>query len=466
MQERFKLGYVGLPGRCTGRCVHLGWALPIFRFLQQLGGVNGSTCSTAANASAIVNAGQAARYVDNYLDCTASVVPAEADIIVVDGVNGMSPMVGNHVKPTEKVLRRLLSLPHQPAIVLLHWMDWCACARSCQPSASNVLRKDRHRNGSCYTAEGFRQSYEVSTRREQSSWASLARHYQFAVLSMRSAFHPLARAGQGTSNSSSDDDGLSGDGDGPASWTSDGLHPKMCLGSWQKCRYSLLIAALLNTFLADVHGGHHHWPLVGGGHDQPLPLSAMPLRSRASERTMPVERCFGWGVDRRVTPPIDRRVSTPARDGWRQTSMDTAHSFDPPAHCTGRRSQQSLPTCPKAKAGLTAFSPGSVVVFELPVSSSTTTTAPGRSWSASLTLGFLTSYEGMGMAVASCMRGCECEPTTVDAHRSALISVVERLSWPVRLHGDTCAVSVVLENRTRSGGTKFKVDSITLRWAY
>ena len=479
MQERYRLGYIGLPARCKDKCVHLGWALPIFRFLttpqqqpKQQPALNESEAVRAA--SAVVNSGQSARYFDNYLDCTSSAVPAEADIIFIDGVNGMSPMVGNHRKPTEKLLRRLLSLPHQPAIVQLHWIDWCACLRSCfneQP-----LRAHRHRNGSCYTAEGLRQSYEVATRREeQQDWAALARYYQLSVLSMRRAFHPLAN-GSGLPSAyggSNPDD--------PSSLTSDGLHPKACRGSWQRCRYVLLIASLVNTFFADVMADRFGQPQPGEGED-PLPVSFKPFFTRASEHSVPIERCFGWGgTDRRVQP------ATSHVEGWRQSSLDTALSFDPPAWCVdGQRHQrlsaqgQASTACPKPKPGFTAFAPGSQAVFELPVSPDshyiTSSRASHVKWNATLSLEFLSSYEGMGIAVVNCDHGCECDPVTLDGHRTAatgvhadegssLISIWERATWAVVLHDPICAVRIVLQNRTHSGRTKFKIGSMTLRWA-
>ena len=47
---------------------------------------------------------------NNYLDCTASSVPQNVDLIIVEGSNGMSPIVGRDLVSTEKVVRRLFSL--------------------------------------------------------------------------------------------------------------------------------------------------------------------------------------------------------------------------------------------------------------------------------------------------------------------------------------------------------------------
>ena len=152
--------------------------------------------------------------------------------------------------------------------------------------------------------------------------------------------------------------------------------------------------------------------------------------------------------------------------------------------------------CPKPKAGLTAFAPGSAVTFELPISPSLDAhpgsrggdvTAAARDaafrmpsgdamlnpWNATLTLWYLSSYKGMGIVVAQCVRGCDCAPVTLDAHRGVesddgssnrLISVWERSSWRVQLRAPACALQLSLQNQTRSDGTKFKLSSMTLRW--
>ena len=476
MQERFQLGYVGKPALCRGKCVQLGWLLPIFRFLTE---------NTNLHASAAVNVGQAARYVDNYLDCTLSIVPQEADIIFLDGVNGMSPITGNHYKPTEKLIRRLLMLPHQPAIVIMHWLDWCACAANC---SKTELRVERHLRGACYTVDGLRQSYSVALKRETLAWSSLATHYNLSVLSMAHAFHPLAGSSQSPLEASHPSIGTIGaDASNVRYWaqwplssmTRDGLHPKSCKSSWQKCRYTMMVASMVTTFVADVRANRS-----GMDHEQsPLPVSCAPLRTQASERNFPVERCFGWGVDRRVPPPV-----ASSSMGWRVTSLDTVRSFNPPPHCKSRRGQASpqyLGPCPKSKPGMTAFAPGSVVAFELPLATSvissrdssgqTTVVQPHRQKNASLTLTYLSSYEGMGVATVSCMSTlCDCEPMTLDGHSATsetlppagLVSVWERASrrMVIRDGATTCIVRVVVQNWTRSGGHKFKLGTITIRW--
>ena len=178
--------------------------------------------------------------------------------------------------------------------------------------------------------------------------------------------------------------------------------------------------------------------------------------------------------------------------------MDTAVSFDAPAHCHGsRRRAKAIASppppslsCPNHKDGWTAFDPGSFALFELPLSAASESKEYGedlkRSWNATLALTYLSSYEGMGLAHVTCERGCECQGQRIDAHRSTdFNSVWEQTGFPVVIHGRvarTCAIQLVLENRSSANleggrdegnalgirarpGTKFKLSSLVLRWA-
>ena len=465
MQKRFKLGYIGVPRRCRGSCIGYGWLLPIFRFLtRDEKTVNGTP------SSSLVNCGQAARPIFTYLDCTASSVPKAVDLIVIDGSNGLRPMTGKEMGYSEKLIRRLLGFPRQPAIIILHWMDWCACTvKSCRAG----LRADRHKAGLCYKADGYNQSWIVGQQREdQGFWADLGRYYQLPTLSLRRAFHPMAIA------STEGDDSI-----GQRLWepaeelTWDGLHPRACYGTWQKCRYVGLIAAMFNTYLDDVRRGHY------GIQKEPLPLNCTPMKARAREGpgTL-VQRCFSWEGDRRLPPTIVSMT------GWRVTDMDTAHSFDPPAHCRTQARASSRPLavfdsppvtlssgekCPKSKIGFTAFAPGSVAIFGLPVSSSLAAdsgdqNATQREFRAILAISYLTSYEGMGVARVRCASACSCKEEIIDAQTDTLVSVWGQSKIETRVRtldaSAFCEVQMVLQNMSGRAGSKFKLGHMSLHW--
>jgi len=210
--------------------------------------------------------------------------------------------------------------------------------------------------------------------------------------------------------------------------------------------------------------------------------------------------------------------------------MDTAYSFDPPSHCSNRRARAKerkgnsngsggsnrsigyLPSampatppspCPNAKPGLTTFTPGSVAVFLLPLSTDATFWGPSLNgerqraahddgalaaqrskWSrlvaqnATLFLTYLSSYEGMGAAAVSCVRGCTCHETVVDAQRAErsnalgdpFLSLWEAQRIDVLILGSlpscTVRIEVLRGNRSSSsmrGGCKFKLSALTLR---
>lgn len=58
--------------------------------------------------------------------------------------------------------------------------------------------------------------------------------------------------------------------------------------------------------------------------------------------------------------------------------------------------------------------------------------APGKRGKASVVLGFLSSYEGMGLARVECRSGCTCAPSLVDGLWSERTSLMQLHSFKVR----------------------------------
>ena len=89
-----------------------------------------------------------------------------------------------------------------------------------------------------------------------------------------------------------------------------------------------------------------------------------------------------------------------------------------------------------------------------------------------LSLEYLTSYAGMGVAAAGCRGACTCDAQVIDAHDSD--RAYNATTWKVHsfavdqskgssgARGGACHLRVRILNETRSGGTKFKVRSL---WA-
>ena len=186
--------------------------------------------------------------------------------------------------------------------------------------------------------------------------------------------------------------------------------------------------------------------------------------------------------------------------------MDTAHSFDPPAHCSETQKDRNTrkpaitlpaaspppPPCPVPKAGFTAFEPGSSVVFALPLSASSFNREShdgrseqplvppaaigwhGRSWTATLAITYLSSYEGMGIATVSCGHECSCAGARIDAHRKRdFLSLWSQHHTEVLVNGiraTSCEVRLTIQNRSigaavSAAGNKFKLGSMVLMWS-
>ena len=198
---------------------------------------------------------------------------------------------------------------------------------------------------------------------------------------------------------------------------------------------------------------------------------------------------------------------------WRRTAYDTARGWTPPARCLralsdaakgpapvdGSTSDPKLPSgCPKFKPGLTAFAAGARVVLALTSGSPDTpsdvepsslghvgSAAEARDalvlqnntggvelLRAELSLRYLVSYEGMGVAEISCLRGCYCRRTRLDAARNSSRTSLWEPWWQrVRIEslpgpaGNVhCLVAIEVLRETSSGGHKFKLGGINLRW--
>jgi len=174
----------------------------------------------------------------------------------------------------------------------------------------------------------------------------------------------------------------------------------------------------------------------------------------------------------------------------------------------GSTSDPKLPSgCPKFKPGLTAFAAGARVVLALTSGSPDTPSdvepsslghvgsaaeardalvlgtvqnntgglegqQGARLLRAELSLRYLVSYEGMGVAEISCLRGCHCRRTRLNAARNSSRTSLWEVWWQrVRIEslpgpaGNVhCLVAIEVLRETSSGGHKFKLGGINLRW--
>lgn len=104
--------------------------------------------------------------------------------------------------------------------------------------------------------------------------------------------------------------------------------------------------------------------------------------------------------------------------------------------------------------------------------------AAGKVEEQQVSFAYLASYEGMGVAVGSCLGACECEPALVDAHEPGSHHSLNQISQPGLLvrrarrreaqhatsnaavgaaTGCECVARLTVSNETHSGAHKFKV---------
>ena len=513
-QRRFPLGVHGLPARAHADEVVRGWLLPVLTLLARLAGGGNASIGADGAQAALVNCGLSGAPVTSVLDCTSSRVPDDADVILLDATSAAA-----NGAALERLLRRLLALPHEPAVILIHLPFWCD-VRQNDPRlrTSNFcrIRGERRRlRRSCADAARFdcatpgwmEASWEANGAREDAADA-LARHYRLPALSVRRAF--FNASGRGV------------DGFRPSQLTYDGQHPVACedRADFASCRYLMLISALINSWVDEAAASEPERRLArrsttssdgkltdGSGANGSSCLPP-PLWSAASEQGYVRSRCYGFAPP--GWPVMEGRISQPlalGSWGWQFTDQDTAHHAAPSPGCAPRGTVASARSlCPKSKPGLTAFEGGSTALLLLELSTTlavtpTTTTSGGDAMSArardhvagdatlrespslplhnplpplssgdgghgELVVTYLCSWEAMGVATVSCERGCTCAPLTIDAHREGRRqSLWERAPLPLVLAAPRCLVRVVVHpNHTRSGYHKFKLGGLSVSW--
>ena len=242
MQDKFLLGYSGTPSQCTRQCVKPGWLLPVGDFLWRLQAGRGHSNTPwpgarAPNSSKVllVNAGNAGHKLDYVSHCLATKVPLETDLFIVD-----ASAVPQEAATVEAALRRLLSLPRAPAILLLNFANFCW-----HHDQNGELARKEVQSRVCYQPSRLASTWRSSGRME-ADIDELAGYYGLPSLSVRRSFFPWAMRAHV--------DGFFR----PWELLGDGLHPMKvgCSARERRAavpcvreRYYHMIAALVNTYL-------------------------------------------------------------------------------------------------------------------------------------------------------------------------------------------------------------------------
>jgi hypothetical protein len=540
-QDRAELALPGTPGACKRGCVKFGWLLSFFRFLvAKIDGEGNERAHVDDKATqwigmhrTFVNAGVPGHPLRRYLECTPTLVPHDADVIIVDAAN-----ILERPNMIEKVVRRLMQLPKQPALIFLNFMHWCNPLHQGRMRAGDKSRL--HRNGSCYEPHRLHEADTMAGRAEHYG-DDVARRYNLTVLSMRRAFYDSIR----NASISEPDIGSIPSVFAPMHLkpaevlhrerpkqllhprfaTYDGLHPTRIdlPAGWQ---YVQLISWLLASFV------HDRWDALVSG---PCPLSSsisarsitqcvpppLPCPSgylvadQDAEASAVLERCYTWARDSAIksnAPSVQaahgasrRRADTlvvqplPGTVGFFFTEFDNASSATGKCEARGE-ARASCERSSKPRPGFTSFTAGSTAAFVLagapvglqseaeafreggdadgdadgPTSSAPAQVTQKHRVNGTLTIEYLSSYEGMGIATVRCSDGCECDETRFDGHRGPetaqrLVSIMESHLVAVRgldSRTPTCTVNVSVLADTRSGRHKVKLGAARLSWGH
>lgn len=300
-QDRFRLSYVGAPSMWHAGRSPFGWLRPIF---------DEAAGAAPHNRSALVNCGRAAAQLGAYLGCTATITPDKTDIFIVDAAT-----IPETPARIERTLRRLLQLPHAPAVLLLNVFQWCNAHGGAEKksAAARETMKIEHKNGSCYTPEKLQQSWRQGLRLSE-PLERIGKHYGLPVLSAGAAFVGwVVGAAAGAALRGAGGEAM-GEARGPPvlsnalsngtidarSLTLDGLHPSK-LGSkllsglvvhfLREARTAMEKAPWKAQAAADAGG----YPAAHRAATAPPPVRCDVLTPSALE-TPTTERCYAWTV--------------------------------------------------------------------------------------------------------------------------------------------------------------------------
>ena len=410
--------------------------------------------------------------VSGMLTCLMTNLPATLDLVIVE-FNSMARWT--KLPGIEGLVRLIASLPSRPALVVVSVHSWCR--------ANMVVKVEAEAERVC-------------------------RHYGIACLSQRRAFEPMVQAG---------------------SLTKEQLVGKDCIHPINGPLGVDSVTAMLTHWFDTMRQRHARTGARAGAKqphlELPAPLwpengeTARGMRGqvclafgtpdeRWSVRTMgeqlrPVRWRSTWCAPRRRPWLFDS--DTMRRDPARLTSPCLAKPFEPSASATVDASRRPASSYAKALAcperivrdggqeyaaffhdlprgffycllelktngqgtrkesfGVVAMVPGATLHFD-----GTASSAPPFV----VTLAYLTSYRGMGIAAFNCVGVCECGEQIIDAHDAsgsnatifATISVkVSRRRELIGAGRAPCGMQLQVLNRTSSGGFKFKVRHLLI----
>ena len=368
--------------------------------------------------------------------CASAWLPGAPHLVVLE-LNVLMPTEG--LLQAERVLRNLLERSRAPPAVIF------LCPLNVRGDLAAYEQASRSKSpwGVSTGRGAFRWGNLSgvplqSTSPQEETLARLARHYGAALLSERAAILHVATASTCTVQE----------------LTADGVHPN-------EFGHGVL-ASLLDRFLIN------RLAELDTAQATPAPALALPSPMVAGEERR-TRACYGFheASDLTLGLPIGSAGMLRGTVGWTFLLSEPSYETSTHPHRAVLR-----------KPGLVALSAGSTVELHLDTRAASIGSTAAQQLDAGVTgqhvafvettghvpfveIGYLTSYEHMGMATASCVAGCECETLSLDAHTTQHASITRSVTmWPSE-HA-ACTLRVRVQNATRSGEHKFKLQFMLL----
>ena len=438
-----------------------GFAVRFFRWLN-------STWPHAGHR--LYNGGLGMTPPQGALSCLFTHVPTDAHLVILEFG---STAAGLRHAAVEAIARALLSLPHRPALVFLSVREWCGSVHS-----GGAAKYDwREGRGILFKAE-----QATPWSKAEATFSRVADAYGLGVLSTWHALYARAVA--------------DGGGRCPCGRRREVTLPYVptdCLHPTTAALGAESITQLLRHWLTTAAAATAA-PGGGGAHDA---LARAPLFGAEGEapRDGGRARCYGFGQLNKFKGDVDTwrtlrglmwhtaHCAPNAIASGAATGGGGCDHVDARVACDARKLAERAPPVwfycsstlganPKRDPGVVALAPGATL--DLPIDTRLVRGGGGGSGgedeSARMRVGlkYLASYEHMGTARVECARGCTCEPTTIDAHRSPgpgerPISLALEHSIVVVGALAECTLRVRVLDATASGGHKFKLTQVSVR---
>lgn len=349
-----------------------------------------------------------------YAVCADKMLPEGVDLVVVELTFNEpedAPFTFPQRRGFERLLRKLARMPHTPAVIVLHHYAW------------HYSRGDGVAAGLFY-------------RPAESQLSTLAQYYDFPSPSLRNALYPLMQAdvapfkvGRVRKVGDKSLVGAKLPAAGPKLAANylyhDGIHPS---DTGHKALAELL-AAVVQTAVSNVLAEGKALP---HGNPPPLKPLKLPPPMIPGNNDAPTSVC---------AMQEDFKGVAKAMSGFRYVAE-----------------RPDGDTFVEQKWGYRGESAGSWV--ELLVS---TEESPGMHGEATVHLGYLRSYDGMGAVRVECRSGCTCAATRADGLWSAHVSLMQMHSFQTTQHPRCTLRATILDlptNGTRGRGYKFQLSAI------